>query len=107
MRIPILMPQLGESIAEATLLRLDVAVGIRSGDQEIMEVETQKATMGVTIPCGGEVEELTCTVGESYPVGTILGYLIATRRRSCPCRGHARSPRRQPGSRSVPAKTGG
>ncbi|MDB6071847.1 MAG: pdhC 2 [Verrucomicrobiales bacterium] len=79
MRIPILMPQLGESIAEATLMRLDVKPGDAVlGDQEIMEVETQKATMGVTIPCGGTVEELVCVIGESYPVGTVLGYLIVT-----------------------------
>jgi len=38
--VPILMPQLGESIAEATILRIDVAVGtpVRA-DQEIIEVE--------------------------------------------------------------------
>ncbi len=76
MRIPILMPQLGESIAEATLLRLDVAPGdVVIADQEIMEVETQKATMAVAIPCGGTVEELICQVGGSYPVGTVLGFL--------------------------------
>lgn len=79
MRIPILMPQLGESIAEATLLRVDVSPGdVVQGDQEIMEVETQKATMGVTIPCGGQIEELICSTGTSYPVGTVLGYLIVT-----------------------------
>ncbi len=79
MRIPILMPQLGESIAEATLLRVDVKPGdVVQGDQEIMEVETQKATMGVTIPCGGQIEELSCEIGTSYPVGTVLGYLIVT-----------------------------
>ncbi|MES2705879.1 MAG: dihydrolipoamide acetyltransferase family protein [Verrucomicrobiota bacterium] len=79
MRIPILMPQLGESIAEATLLRLDVAPGdsVRT-DQEIMEVETQKATMSVTTPCSGRVEELTCEIGVSYPVGTVLGFLTVT-----------------------------
>jgi pyruvate/2-oxoglutarate dehydrogenase complex dihydrolipoamide acyltransferase (E2) component len=79
MRIPILMPQLGESIAEATLLRLDVAQGeVVMADQEIMEVETQKATMAVAIPCGGTVDELICQVGESYPVGTVLGFLMVT-----------------------------
>src|SRR6188508_396318 len=76
MRIPILMPQLGESIAEATLLRLDLAPGdLVQADQEIMEVETQKATMSVTTPCTGRVEELTCAVGVSYPVGSVLGFL--------------------------------
>ena len=80
MRIPILMPQLGESIAEATILRLEVAPGdLVQADQEIMEVETQKATMSVTIPCSGKVEEFNCRVGESYPVGTTLGYLRVTK----------------------------
>lgn len=79
MRIPVLMPQLGESIAEATLLRVAVATGDTVlCDQEIMEVETQKATMAVTIPCGGTIESLNCSPGTSYPVGSILGYLIVT-----------------------------
>lgn len=79
MRIPILMPQLGESIAEATLLKVDLAPGDSvQADQEIMEVETQKATMSVTTPCTGVVEELTCVIGVSYPVGTVLGYLTVT-----------------------------
>ena len=73
------MPQLGESIAEATILHLEVAPGDTvHADQEIIEVETQKATMSVTIPCTGTIEEFTCRVGESYPVGTTLGYLTVT-----------------------------
>jgi pyruvate/2-oxoglutarate dehydrogenase complex dihydrolipoamide acyltransferase (E2) component len=79
MRIPILMPQLGESIAEATIVRLEVSPGDSvQADQEIMEVETQKATMSVTIPCSGVVEEFICKAGESYPVGAALGYLTVT-----------------------------
>ena len=41
MRIPILMPQLGESIAEATIVRIGITAGatVHAG-QEIMEVET-------------------------------------------------------------------
>ena len=79
MRIPILMPQLGESIAEATIVRLEVAPGaVVQADQEIMEVETQKATMSVTIPCSGTVAELHCRIGDSYPVGATLGFLNVT-----------------------------
>ena len=52
--VPILMPQLGESIAEATIMRLLVAPGGEiSEDQEVFEVETNKAVMGVTVACGG------------------------------------------------------
>jgi pyruvate/2-oxoglutarate dehydrogenase complex dihydrolipoamide acyltransferase (E2) component len=79
MRIPILMPQLGESIAEATIVRLEAAPGaVVQADQEIMEVETQKATMSVTIPCSGTIAELHCRIGDSYPVGATLGYLNVT-----------------------------
>jgi pyruvate/2-oxoglutarate dehydrogenase complex dihydrolipoamide acyltransferase (E2) component len=72
-RIPILMPQLGESIAEATIVQLLVTQGERvTADQEIMEVETQKATMSVTTPCDGVIGEFICTTGVSYPVGSTL-----------------------------------
>ena len=55
-KVPILMPQLGESIAEATIIRHLIAVGDSvEPDQEVIEVETNKATMGVTALCAGEV----------------------------------------------------
>ena len=74
--LPIIMPQLGESIAEATIVRVTFAVGDRvEADTDLIEVETNKAVMGVTAPCGGILKELTAVVGESYAVGAILGYL--------------------------------
>ena len=77
--IPILMPQLGESIAEATVKHLGIAVGDSvAADQEIMEVETQKATMAVTIPCAGRVAEMRAKIEQSYPVGATLGLLEVT-----------------------------
>src|SRR3974390_179263 len=77
--IPIIMPQLGESIAEATVVSLLVKVGeIVGTDQDIIEVETSKATMNVAAPCPGRVEKLLVRLNESYPVGTGLGYLEAS-----------------------------
>ena len=77
--IPIIMPQLGESIAEATVVNLLVPVGDQvQTDQDIIEVETSKATMNVASPCPGRVEKFLVKVGESYPVGTVLGYLEAS-----------------------------
>lgn len=77
--IPIIMPQLGESIAEATVVSIGVKIGdeVRA-DQEVMEVETNKAVMGVTSPCNGRVKQLLVDVQQSYPVGAVLGYLEAT-----------------------------
>jgi pyruvate/2-oxoglutarate dehydrogenase complex dihydrolipoamide acyltransferase (E2) component len=75
-KIPILMPQLGESIAEATIVRIPFAVGDSvEGDSEVLQVETQKATMGVTAPCGGKVAEWSVELSKSYPVGATLGWL--------------------------------
>ncbi|MFD2256562.1 dihydrolipoamide acetyltransferase family protein [Luteolibacter algae] len=77
--VPILMPQLGESIAEATVIRLDVSVGDNvKTDQEIIEVETNKAVMGVTTLCDGVVSELRAVEGVSYSVGSLLGFLEVT-----------------------------
>ncbi|QTN33513.1 2-oxo acid dehydrogenase subunit E2 [Akkermansiaceae bacterium] len=77
--VPILMPQLGESIAEATVIRLGVQVGdaVRT-DQEIIEVETNKAVMGVTTLCDGIVSEIRAVEGVSYSVGSLLGMLEVT-----------------------------
>lgn len=78
-RIPIVMPQLGESIAEATIIRFNVAVGDTvEVDQEIIEVETNKATMGITTLCGGVVQEILAEEGVSYAVGSVLGTVEAT-----------------------------
>jgi len=78
-RVPIIMPQLGESIAEATIVRIPFAIGAEiDSDQEVMEVETNKATMGVTAPCPGRLVELVVEVQQSYPVGATLGWLEVT-----------------------------
>jgi pyruvate/2-oxoglutarate dehydrogenase complex dihydrolipoamide acyltransferase (E2) component len=77
--IPIIMPQLGESIAEATVVHLLVAVGNQvQTDEDIIEVETSKATMNVASPCSGRVEQFLVKPGQSYPVGAVLGYLQAS-----------------------------
>ena len=74
--LPIIMPQLGESIADATIIRAAFAVGDRvEADTDLLEVETNKAVMGVTVPCGGILREISAVVGESYAVGATLGYL--------------------------------
>ncbi|HEY1171992.1 MAG TPA: dihydrolipoamide acetyltransferase family protein [Verrucomicrobiae bacterium] len=74
--IPIVMPQLGESIAEATVIRWLVKPGdtVTAG-QEVMEVETSKATLTVTSPVAGKIKTITATEGETYAVGNILGEL--------------------------------
>jgi len=74
--VPILMPQLGESIAEATIVRVLFKEGDSvQGDSDIIEVETNKAVMGVTAPASGTLGEMLAEAGSSYPVGAVLGYI--------------------------------
>ena len=78
-QIPIIMPQLGESIAEAAIVRFLVEPGeVVEADQEIIEVETNKATMNLTAPCRGKVQSFVARIQESYPVGAVLGHLEAS-----------------------------
>lgn len=78
--IPIIMPQLGESIAEANIVQFLVKPGDKVvADQNIIEVETNKATMSVTSPCSGKIEKFCAQLNESYTVGAVLGHIEATK----------------------------
>ena len=91
--IPIIMPQLGESIAEATIVRLLVQPGDDvQADQDLFEVETNKATMTVAAPCRGRVTSISARVNESYPVGVVLGQIEATAEETARCGLDPRTP---------------
>jgi len=78
-QVPIIMPQLGESIAEATIVDVKVKPGDEVvPDQEIIDVETNKAVMGLTTPCKGKIEKISVQIKETYPVGAVLGYVEAS-----------------------------
>ena len=77
--IPIIMPQLGESIAEAAIVSFLVKPGEPvEADQDIIEVETNKATLNLAAPCRGRIQNFVAKLTESYPVGAVLGYLDAS-----------------------------
>jgi pyruvate/2-oxoglutarate dehydrogenase complex dihydrolipoamide acyltransferase (E2) component len=77
--VPITMPQLGESMAEATIVAIKVKPGEKvAADQEIIEVETDKAVMGVTTPCAGEIAKINAEVKGTYAVGAVLGLIEAS-----------------------------
>lgn len=71
------MPQLGESIAEATIVRILVAPGDRvEGGQDILEVETNKAVLNVVAPDAGEILEIAVEEGQSAAVGATVAYYL-------------------------------
>ncbi len=75
-KVPINMPQLGESIAEATIVRFLKNEGDSvEADSNLIEVETNKAVMEVPPPATGILAGPLASEGESYPVGALLGHI--------------------------------
>src|SRR6185369_12116036 len=104
-QVPITMPQLGESMAEATIVSIKVQPGDKvSADQEIIEVETDKAVMGVTTPCAGEIAKIDATVKGTYAVGTVLGYVEASEADAARFRKHTPEPPTDEVATEVPGR---
>jgi pyruvate/2-oxoglutarate dehydrogenase complex dihydrolipoamide acyltransferase (E2) component len=104
-QVPIIMPQLGESIAEATIVDIKVKPGDEvADDQEIIDVETNKAVMGVTTPCKGKIDKITVQLKETYPVGAVLGYVEASETDAARFAKQAPSPPQREVAEEIPAR---
>jgi len=104
-QVPIIMPQLGESIAEATVVDVKVKPGDEVvDDQEIIDVETNKAVMGVTTPCKGKIDKITVQLKETYPVGAVLGYVEASEADAARFAKQAPSPTQREVAEEIPAR---
>jgi len=76
MATDIIMPQLGESTAEGTILKWLVATGAHvEKDQALLEVETDKVALEIPSPESGSLMEILIQEGETVPVGTPIARL--------------------------------
>ncbi|GKS60063.1 2-oxo acid dehydrogenase subunit E2 [Nitrospira sp.] len=76
MATDILMPQLGESIAEGTVVTWLIALGDTiEKDQPLLEVETDKVALEIPAPATGTLTEILVPQGDTVPVGTLLARL--------------------------------
>jgi pyruvate/2-oxoglutarate dehydrogenase complex dihydrolipoamide acyltransferase (E2) component len=104
-QVPIIMPQLGESIAEATIVDIKVKPGDDVAvDQEIIDVETNKAVMGVTTPCKGKIGKITAQLKETYPIGSVLGYIEASEADAARFTKQTPTPPQQEVAEEIPAR---
>jgi pyruvate/2-oxoglutarate dehydrogenase complex dihydrolipoamide acyltransferase (E2) component len=73
MRHEVVLPDLGEGVAEATIVRWLVAAGdVVVRDQPLVEVETDKATVDIPAAVAGVVDALQFPAGAVVPVGATL-----------------------------------
>lgn len=69
----VLMPQLGETVAEGTVARWYKKAGDRVGPDDILfDVETDKASMEVPAQAAGVVTEILVAEGATVAVGTVV-----------------------------------
>ncbi|MCI5050156.1 MAG: 2-oxoglutarate dehydrogenase complex dihydrolipoyllysine-residue succinyltransferase [Rickettsiales bacterium] len=74
MMTDIVVPSLGESVAEATVAKWFKQVGDSvQKDEPLVELETDKVTLEVNAPVSGALKEIKADVDENVEVGAILG----------------------------------
>jgi len=75
-RIDVIMPQMGESIAEGTLSKWLKKVGDEvKRDEPIFEISTDKVDAEIPAPSAGVLAEILVQEGETVPVQTIVARL--------------------------------
>src|SRR3954471_14561972 len=75
-RVDIVMPQMGESIAEGTLSKWLKKVGDTvKRDEPIFEISTDKVDAEIPAPSGGVIAEILVTEGQTVAVQTVVARL--------------------------------
>ena len=74
--VPIVMPALGVSVAEGTVVEWRKAPGDEvEADEPVCDVATDKIDSELPAPCAGTIVELLVAAGETVDVGTVLATL--------------------------------
>src|SRR6188508_3125387 len=83
MSTPVVMPQMGESIAEGTIVRWIKQVGDRiDKDEPLFEISTDKVDAEIPSPGAGVVVEIMVKEGETVPVNSVVAVISADGTRS-------------------------
>src|SRR3989440_5451097 len=75
-RIDVLMPQMGESIAEGTLSKWLKNLGDEvKRDEPLFEISTDKVDAEIPAPAAGKLVEIKVQEGQTVPVQTLVAVL--------------------------------
>ena len=73
MAIDVVMPQMGESIAEGTVSRWIKKVGDKvERDEPLLEISTDKVDAEIPSPAAGTVSEILVQEGQTVPVNSVV-----------------------------------
>ncbi|MGB7541412.1 MAG: biotin/lipoyl-containing protein, partial [Burkholderiales bacterium] len=72
----VIMPQLGETVTEGTVINWYKKVGDAvKADEPLFDVETDKVTTEVPAPANGVLSKILVEIGVAVPVGTVLAVI--------------------------------
>ena len=75
-RVDVLMPQMGESIAEGTLSKWLKKVGDSvKRDEPLFEISTDKVDAEIPAPAAGRLAEIKVQEGQTVPVQTLVAVI--------------------------------
>lgn len=67
------LPEVGENITSGTVVSVFVSVGDTiKKDQDLIELETDKASLPVPSPCAGVVKEILVAAGNDVKIGAVI-----------------------------------
>ena len=76
MAIDIIMPKMGESITEGTIVEWKKKIGDKiKKDETVLEISTDKVDSEVPSPASGVLLEIISNKNETVAVGSVLGYI--------------------------------
>src|SRR5213592_4561503 len=77
-RVDVLMPQMGESIAEGTLSKWLRKVGDTvKRDEPLFEISTDKVDAEIPAPAAGVLAEILVTEGKTVGINTVVAKIAA------------------------------
>jgi 2-oxoglutarate dehydrogenase E2 component (dihydrolipoamide succinyltransferase) len=76
MQVEVVMPKMGESIFEGTIIRWAKKVGERiEKDETILEISTDKVDSEIPSPAQGILAKILVEEQQTVPVGTVIAYI--------------------------------
>src|SRR5438093_4420882 len=72
----VIMPQMGESIAEGTITKWMKNVGDKvQRDEPLFEISTDKVDAEIPAPASGTLKEIRVQPGATVPINTVVGVI--------------------------------
>src|SRR6185503_605928 len=89
----VLMPQLGETVAEGKISKWFVSAGdaVKPGDN-LFEIETDKVSMEVPAIAAGVISAINVAAGETAPVGAVVAVIAGKGETAAPAIARAIAP---------------